>query len=140
MGLEMKSGERIKRLAEFHGHLGPYLIIGMKMGDLSNELLGTESGAGTGQSHKKAIVKTGKKPPISCIVDGIQFSSGCTLGKGNIEVLDQESPEATFIMGEKQITIKLKTKIKTKNGDLEAIALKINEKSPQELFEITKNF
>lgn len=136
----MKLGERIKRLAAFHGHLGPYLIIGMKMGDLSNELLGKESGAGTGQFHKKAIVMTGLKPPISCIVDGIQFASGCTLGKGNIEVIDKQSPEATFIIGEKKVTIKLKTKIKTKNGDLKAQALEFNEKSSQDLFEIIKNF
>ena len=134
----MKINERIKRFAEFHGHLGPYLIVGMKMGDLSNELLGKESGAGSGHSHKKAIVKTGTTPPISCIIDGIQCSSGCTLGKGNIEILDQKLPEATFILGEKQLTLKLKIKLETLGRNLEEMALEVYETDWRELFEIIK--
>ncbi|MHA1266678.1 MAG: FmdE family protein [Candidatus Helarchaeota archaeon] len=136
----MKLNEDIKRLAEFHGHLGPYLIIGKKMGELSNKILGMESGAGKGHFHKKAIIKTGTTPPISCIIDGIQYTSGCTLGKGNIEVIDQKKPEATFILDEKELTLKLKIKIEIANRDLEVVALELEEKAPEELFEISKNF
>ncbi len=136
----MKMDEKIKQLAKFHGHLGPYLIVGMKMGDLSNKYFGPESGAGTGHFYKKAIVKTGLKPPISCIIDGIQFTSGCTLGKGNIEVIDQQMPEVTFLKDNKQLTIKLKIKIDTSNRDLEELAIEISKQSPQYLFEISKNF
>jgi len=136
----MRISEEAKGLIEFHGHLGPYLIVGMKMGELSNKLLGKESGAGTGQLQKKAIVKTGTKPPISCIIDGIQYVSGCTLGKGNIEVIDLQKPEATFILNEKKLTITLKIPIITKNHDLKELAMEILNKSPQELFIISKNF
>jgi formylmethanofuran dehydrogenase subunit E len=136
----MKLDNKIKRLTEFHGHLGPYLIIGMKMGELSNKLLGKESGAGTGQFHKKALVKTGIKPPISCIIDGIQYTSGCTLGKGNIEVIDQGLPEATFISNGKELTIKLKMKVEAVNRNLEELAMELYKKTPEELFEIIKNF
>ena len=136
----MKMNDRIKRFAEFHGHLGPYLIVGMKMGDLSNKLLGKETGAGSGHSYKRAIVKTGTTPPISCIIDGIQCSSGCTLGKGNIEVLDKKIPEATFILDEKQLTVKLKIKIETTNRNLEEVAMEVYEMKDENLFEISKNF
>ncbi len=105
----MELNEKIKGLVEFHGHLGPYLIIGFKMGELSNELLGKETGAGSGYLLKKAIVKTGTKPPMSCIIDGIQYISGCTLGKGNIEIIDSQKPEATFIMNDKKINHFFKT-------------------------------
>ncbi|NVM52724.1 MAG: formylmethanofuran dehydrogenase subunit E [Candidatus Helarchaeota archaeon] len=136
----MKFNDKIARVAEFHGHLGPYLIVGMKMGEFSNELLGKETGAGKGHFHKKAVVKTGTTPPLSCIIDGIQFTSGCTLGKGNIEVLNQQKPEVTFTAEEKQVTLRLKIKIETANRDLEEVARDIFKKLPADLFTIIKNF
>ena len=136
----MKFDEKVRGLVEFHGHLGPYLIVGMKMGELSNELLGKETGAGTGKLQKKAIVKTGTNPPISCIIDGIQYVSGCTLGKGNLEVIDLQKPEATFILNEKKLIITLKIQLDMKNHDLKKLAEDIINKSPQELFIISKNF
>jgi formylmethanofuran dehydrogenase subunit E len=30
------------------------------------------------------------KPPFSCLIDGIQLGSGCTLGKRNIQILSHE--------------------------------------------------
>jgi formylmethanofuran dehydrogenase subunit E len=139
-GCKLELDEKIKGLIKFHGHLGPYLIIGFKMGELSNELLGQETGAGSGHLLKKAIVKTGTKPPMSCIIDGIQYSSGCTVGKGNIEIINAQKPEATFIINEKKLTISLKFQINTKNRDLEAVSTELLHKSSQELFTITKNF
>ena len=136
----MESNEKIKGLIKFHGHLGPYLIIGFKMGELSNEILGKETGAGSGHPLKKAIVKTGTKPPMSCIIDGIQYISGCTLGKGNIEIINSQKPEVTFIMNDKELTISLKLPIDTKNCDLEAVSNELLYKSSQELFTISKNF
>ncbi|MHA1129244.1 MAG: FmdE family protein, partial [Candidatus Helarchaeota archaeon] len=105
-----------------------------------NELLGKGTGAGKGHYDKRVIVKTGKKPPISCIIDGIQFTSGCTLGKGNIEVLNDQLAEAIFILGEKKLSIKLKIEIETRNRDLEESAMELYERPPEELFEIAKKF
>jgi formylmethanofuran dehydrogenase subunit E len=112
----------------------------MKMGDLSNQLLGKEEGAGKGHSTKRVVVKTGRKPPVSCIIDGIQFTSGCTLGKGNIEVLDLHVPEAVFTSEQGILKITLKIQIETKGRDLEELAMEIYEKSPEEIFEIVKKF
>jgi len=80
----------LKHVERFHGHLGPYAVIGYRMGKLACEKLGKDP------FEKKAKVSTGTTPPLSCIIDGIQLSSGCTLGKGNIEVDYSMRPTAEF--------------------------------------------
>lgn len=98
--------ETLKTIENFHGHLGPYAVLGYKMGKIACEKLGTDP------FGKKVTVSTGTTPPISCIVDGIQLASGCTLGKGNITVTTEKIPKAVFSnkKGEK-ITISLREKI-----------------------------
>ena len=80
----------LEKIRGFHGHLGPFVVIGYRMGLLANEALG-----GSGFS-KKATVMTGTKPSISCMIDGIQLSSGCTTGKGNLVVEDRKEARAIF--------------------------------------------
>jgi formylmethanofuran dehydrogenase subunit E len=62
----------------FHGHLGPYLVLGLKAGELANKIMGKEP------FKTRAEVFSPPQPPHSCIVDGVQFSTGCTMGKANI--------------------------------------------------------
>jgi len=80
----------LKSIEHFHGHLGPYAVLGYKMGKIACEHLGSDPFA------KKVTVSTGTTPPISCIIDGIQLGSGCTLGKGNITVEHEKIPKAEF--------------------------------------------
>jgi len=80
----------LELLGKFHGHVGPYIILGYRMGVVANRMLGE------GGFAKKAHVFTGTKPPISCLIDGIQLASGCTLGKGNITVEDKGEAKASF--------------------------------------------
>jgi len=97
----------LENLKKFHGHLGPYAVVGYRMGLLACKQLGRGKGL-------RCIVKTGTNPPISCIIDGIQFSSSCTLGKGNIKVENKELAEAMFFKEDKKIKIKLKDNIKNR--------------------------
>jgi formylmethanofuran dehydrogenase subunit E len=80
----------LKTIEQFHGHLGPYAVLGYKMGKIACEHLGSDP------FDKKVTVSTGTTPPISCIIDGIQLGSGCTLGKGNIAVKYENTPKAEF--------------------------------------------
>jgi len=97
----------LAQLEKFHGHLGPYAVIGYKMGTIANKKLGKDP------FKKKAEVWTGTKPPISCIIDGIQISSGCTLGKGNITIREKGLAKVKFSDNNSSyITISLKTEIK----------------------------
>ncbi len=74
-----------------HGHKGPFLAIGLRMGLLALRLLGSSGFTGIA-----AEAHTGTEPPISCLVDGIQVATGCTAGKGNLRVLPSGRPEAVF--------------------------------------------
>lgn len=74
-----------------HGHRGPFLALGIRMGLLALRLLSSSGFTGIA-----AEAHTGTEPPISCLVDGIQVATGCTAGKGNLQVLPGGRPEALF--------------------------------------------
>jgi formylmethanofuran dehydrogenase subunit E len=98
--------EILKRIEEFHGHVGPYAILGYKMGLIANQNLGQDP------FDKKVIVYTDTEPPYSCLIDGIQLSSSCTLGKGSIKIEKSNSIKAEFTNKQnKKITIILKPEI-----------------------------
>lgn len=88
---------------ELHGHVGIYAIIGMKMGLYAREMLNADI------DELRIISYAGSKPPISCMNDGLQVSTGATLGHGLIEVSNEEDkrPEALFHKDEDSIQIRL---------------------------------
>ncbi len=87
----------------FHGHIGPFLAIGLRMGLVANEILGRSP------LDVKASVDVKPNPPRSCVLDGIQYTTGCTLGKANIIVNPKEDGiVATFTHGEKRVRIDLR--------------------------------
>lgn len=129
--------EILKQIEKFHGHLGPYAVIGYKMGKIANEKLGSDPFC------KKAKVYTGTDPPVSCIIDGIQLSSSCTLGKGRISVEDKNLAKAEFTSEKnKKLTIVLKPEIRKEidttltQVNIIEYSEKIYAKSDEELFEI----
>jgi len=110
--------EILKTIENFHGHLGPYAVLGYKMGRIACEKLGSDP------FDKHVTVFTGTTPPISCLVDGIQIGSGCTLGKGNISVKNELLPKAVFsnkngdkiiISLQKKIQEEIETKVTEEN-------------------------
>lgn len=129
--------EILKRIEQFHGHLGPYAIIGYKMGKIANQHLGVQP------FSKHVIVRTGTTPPVSCIIDGIQLSSGCTLGTGKISVLNEGTPKATFTNNNgRSIEIILKSHIREEidtsvtEDNIVEYSIQLYEKPDNELFEI----
>lgn len=90
--------------SEIHGHLGAYSIIGAKMGMLARERLLADI------DRFEIVSFAGKVPPYSCLNDGLQISTGATLGVGMIELADDSiyRPEAIFKFENKQIRISLK--------------------------------
>jgi formylmethanofuran dehydrogenase subunit E len=129
--------EILGKIEKFHGHLGPYAVIGYKMGKIAIQQLGPDP------FSKEAVIWTGLKPPLSCIIDGVQISSGCTLGKGNISILQDGVPKVTF-KGKKgkQLEIVLKKHIqqeidnKVTKENIIIYSEKIFKRSNQELFDI----
>lgn len=82
--------EDLRRLADFHGHLGPYALLGYRMGLVARKYF-------PGKFY--ATLFTGTEPPVSCLIDGVQFSSRCTLGKGNLSVKEGGRPMVRFYDG-----------------------------------------
>jgi formylmethanofuran dehydrogenase subunit E len=98
----MRLNETLARLEEFHGHLGPYVVVGYRMGELALRLLGAKK-----YFELKVASKAGTTPPVSCMNDGIQLATGCTYGKGNIKATEEGVPEAAFIQGDRRLKIAL---------------------------------
>lgn len=128
----------LKKLEEFHGHVGPYVLIGYKMGQVANKELGKDP------FSKNAVIFTGTSPPISCIVDGVQISSGCTFGKGNIIIKDENVAKAEFSnKSGKKLSIELNKEIRDEidNNVTEENIVSYSEnlysRSNKELFKIS---
>lgn len=74
--------EELAGAAAFHTHLGPFLVVGLRMGRAVTRTFGSEPFTIKIRAH------TGKVPPYSCLVDGIQYATPCTVGNGGVEVTD----------------------------------------------------
>ena len=81
----------LEKAAEFHGHLGPFLAIGVRMG------LGGLKKIGAQKSEQMTIdVSLPLHVPFSCIIDGLQFSTHCTIGNQKLSLKDSDSIQARF--------------------------------------------
>ncbi len=89
---------------ELHGHLGIYAIVGVKMGLRAREFFNI------GIDDIKVISYAGRKTPLSCMNDGLQVSTGGTLGHGLIFLADNDKtmPMAVFSYMDRTVIIKLK--------------------------------
>jgi len=90
----------IEDLAAFHGHLGPYIVLGYRMGRYVRKHFCSDP------FQMKAVVFCEGVPPQSCLVDGLQIGSGCTLGKRNIEIAVCDKISCEFACSEKKIVLK----------------------------------
>jgi formylmethanofuran dehydrogenase subunit E len=84
-------GDLIDRGTLLHGHLGPYLVAGIRMGLLALQLL-----EHPGYFEIQAESKAGSVTPQSCLNDGVQIGSGCTAGKGNLRIVGSDAPSVRF--------------------------------------------
>lgn len=135
----MSANDLLDGAIKFHGHLGPFLVLGLKAGLAGVGYLGRD------YFKTKAKVETMPKPPRSCFIDGVQFSSGCTTGKGNIEVKTGNKVAVEFILGERKIRLVVRTDILedlnhiSSNDQAEQISKEFMQKIDNELFLISKN-
>ncbi|HIE53098.1 MAG TPA: hypothetical protein EYP85_15210 [Armatimonadetes bacterium] len=72
----------LEEARQFHGHLGPWLVVGLRMGEAALERLQARKYFGV---HVR--VECPPRPPQSCLVDGLQLSTGATCGKSNLELI-----------------------------------------------------
>ena len=83
----MQKGEQeleglVKAAVGFHGHLGPFLVLGVRMGLIGLRELQTSRG----DSKLQATAALERVVPFSCTIDGIQVSTQCTVGNGKLKI------------------------------------------------------
>ena len=137
MRLEVKGdrlkmgGEMLRWAIRFHGHLGPFLVLGLRAGLRAVELFGHDP------FKLKAIVILKRAIPYTCFLDGIQFSTGCTLGKGNIEVSEGDGITVRFVHERGEFTLIVRDEIleeAVNAEDVEREALKLLKLPLEKLF------
>ncbi len=111
----MKKRIALNEAVKFHGHLGPYLVLGLLMGELALKKLRCKKHFGI-----RAVVKGAVDKPKSCLIDGIQISTGCTYGKGNIAKLKGGRIQVLFcnLNNKKKLEIGLKDNLISKLNNL----------------------
>lgn len=81
----------LEKAAEFHGHLGPFLTIGVRMG-----LIGLKK---MGKCNNNELAIDASLPlhiPFSCIIDGLQVTTHCTVGNRKLSLKDSDSIQVKF--------------------------------------------
>jgi len=112
------------------------LILGLRAG-----LIGVNH-LGRSYFELRAVVETNGHPPRSCFIDGIQFASGCTIGKANLETRVGHTVSVEFTRGDRRINVVLKEGILrvldqlTSEQQVEAKSKEVLGKSDTELFHV----
>lgn len=127
-----------RRAVEFHGHGGPFMTVGLRMGLYALERLDCR---GWFDVSCRAALRW--RPPDSCVVDGIQSSTGCTMGKRNIEVVEGDGVSAVFASRERSVALTLRDGVleKLRGGLDDEEATRelmgwLGEAAAEELFEV----
>ena len=129
----------LRDAVRFHGHLGPYLVLGLLAGKEALKRLGCKKYFGLNIKAYGANLK-----PKSCLIDGLQLSSGTTYGKGNIQKFNGKRIRIVFQDTLSRKTLKMSLKddlIKALDclkghKDSEDFAKKIFNTEPSDLFKI----
>jgi len=96
----------------FHGHIGPYAVLGYRIGQRAMSALGA------GKYFGMQVTVTGPKTtPYTCLIDGLQVSTGCTTGKGNITLAADDPPPGLlfaieFAVGDRLLLVRVPESVK----------------------------
>ncbi|MBL7151460.1 MAG: formylmethanofuran dehydrogenase subunit E family protein [Candidatus Omnitrophica bacterium] len=127
----------LKAGIDFHGHLGPWLVLGILAGQTALDKLGCAKYFGLQVKAWGVIHK-----PKSCLIDGLQLSTGATYGKGSIEKLNSPSVkvEVRSHKRNKKVVFTLKQGLLQKleklntHAESETLAKRIFKSNPSEIF------
>jgi formylmethanofuran dehydrogenase subunit E len=132
------SNELYEKASEFHGHRGLFVALGLRMGVTALKILDAR-----GWFDIRCMVHLRWCPPDSCVIDGLQISTGCTMGKHNISVTESDGISAEFESGERRVVVVLRENVLgmmrrcSENADeFNRILKLISEASYEELFEV----
>jgi len=139
-----KSGLRalLRAATDLHGHFGPFLALGVRMGLFGLRELSVQQG----HTRLTATVMLEYVVPFSCILDGIQISTRCTVGNARLVWKESKEIGAIFQLSSSQqrvevwvspaVVHELKRKLAKKPSDEEIrqIGMDVASRSDAELF------
>ncbi|MEM0110397.1 MAG: FmdE family protein, partial [Desulfurococcus sp.] len=76
----MVSKELIEKAKEFHGHICPFVVLGLRASEIAMSRLGVNK-AGVMETIREDIVAIVEVN--NCFADGVQIATGCTLGNNS---------------------------------------------------------
>jgi len=131
----------LRQAERFHGHLGPWLVLGLIAGEYGLKKIKAKKYFGL-----KVTVSGLNIKPRSCLIDGLQLSTGCTLGKGNIFLNGNRKIKIVFKnrKNESKASLELKSAIlknlneKMSHKEAQLIARSLYKTNPLEIFQIVK--
>jgi formylmethanofuran dehydrogenase subunit E len=138
-----KRSATINAARKFHGHLGPFLVIGVRMGEAALKQFNL---TGNERLDLKANVKVPLQTPFSCLLDGIQIATTCTIGNQRLTIQNSDAIQAAFTTQKQAKTIKITIKEtldqqlkqkQTQNELTEEYAHEIADMPENQLFNIT---
>jgi formylmethanofuran dehydrogenase subunit E len=131
----------IENAAKLHGHLGPFLVIGVRMGEIAKRHLDVDEKNSRGL---QASIKTPLSTPFSCVIDGIQAITSCTVGNQKLKIeKSMKEITARFKLQSSDKTMKISvnprvarnlTEEMSKGADSEQLAAKIARLKEEQLF------
>ncbi|HTW92850.1 MAG TPA: formylmethanofuran dehydrogenase subunit E family protein [bacterium] len=101
----------LRQATRFHGHLGPWLVLGLKAGTYARRKLAASP------FELRARVSCPAGTPYTCFVDGVQFSSGCTMGKGNISHVRAKGCRVEFMRDGEGSGVRRTTEVRGQKSD-----------------------
>jgi formylmethanofuran dehydrogenase subunit E len=120
-----------------HGHIGPFLVVGVRMGVIAKKVL---------NKNLYVTVKTPSSTPYSCVIDGLQATTACTVGNQKMKIEDSVGEiVAYFKVLNSHKTLKITVNPKTVEEIMEKLsqgvsneelAWEIANKPENELFKI----
>jgi len=135
----------LRKAVDFHGHSGPFLVVGVRAGIIALRELQTSKE----NKSLQAVASLVYSVPYSCILDGIQLSTGCTIGNKRLRF--EESPTFSITIedpGNRKVTVSIPSKavdeLKRKlakdlpTKDLERLAHEVASMVEEELFLIDR--
>ncbi|RLI29528.1 MAG: hypothetical protein DRO46_02370 [Candidatus Hecatellales archaeon] len=86
-GENVRLDELVSKVRDFHGHFGPFAALGLRLSLYAMEKLKAQRGD---ERLKAKVTLTTLKTPYTCILDGVQIATGCTIGNGRLRFEEGE--------------------------------------------------
>jgi formylmethanofuran dehydrogenase subunit E len=131
----------IENAARLHGHLGPFLVIGVRMGETAKRHLEVD---GKNSWRLQVSIKTRLSTPFSCVIDGIQATTSCTVGNQKLRIeKSRKEIAARFTLKSSHKTVKISVNPNvtenlieemSKGADAERLTAMIAQMQEEQLF------